>query len=203
MTKKEFDRFFVNQYSLLEKDFIEATQYVTFESDNYQTYSNVFSKLLLQIGSEVDNILKSICEIEGRTYISDYAKEVLNRYPGITAQKVIIRDNQQVLIPYQGWCINEPSKSLKFWDAYNSVKHDRIKNYKMGTMGNVSLALAGLYVLNIYYCDDLYRQNQEEFSSELEYESKIFMLDNWVNHFRPSKLKLEIPLMDDESGELI
>ncbi len=203
MTKKEFNRFFVNQYSLLEKDFIEATQYVAFESDNYQTYSNVFSKLLLQTGSEVDNILKTICEIEGRTNISEYANVVLNKYPGITKQKVIVRENQQIMIPYQGWCTDEPSKSLKFWDAYNTVKHDRIRYYKMGTMGNVSLALAGLYVLNIYFCDELYRQNQEEFSSEPEYESEIFILDNWVNHFRPSKAKSEVPLMDDERGELI
>ncbi len=203
MTKAEHEKYFVSQYALLEKEFIDTMQYVSFEEDNYKTYSNKYAKLLLQIGSEIDNLMRNICGLTGRTSITDYADGLFMIYPSLDRQKLIVKGNKLELLPFDNWDKYNASQSLVFWDAYNKVKHDRIQNNKLANLENVSLGLGGLYILNEYYSHDLYEKDKEEFSDELGYESSIFVLDNWIKHLRPSKVKLEVPYMDDECGQLI
>jgi hypothetical protein len=74
------DQFFSywSYYLSIEDEFIRTNHYVEHCTDNSQTYSNEFSKLILIACSEIDNILKAICnEINGNgkhDSINKYAK---------------------------------------------------------------------------------------------------------------------------------
>ena len=74
MTKKEFELNFWQHYLWLESEFRTVLEYVELDSANYSTYSRRIEKLILQIGSEFDNVSREICGLQSvdRTSISDY-----------------------------------------------------------------------------------------------------------------------------------
>lgn len=203
MTKYDFERFFWGQYLILEQEFVDSLNYIEFDTSNFAAYSNKYVKLLLQIGSEVDNTLKEICNLQGRTNISQYATYMLNKYPQITNQSVKVINRNITLIPFTGWNTQQPAQSLCFWDSYNLVKHDRIQNLNKASLETVSNGLAALFIIEIYQLYELYKVEPDTFNSSPDTESQLFILENWTNHIRGSKVKLANPLMDDEDGEII
>ena len=54
MTDEEFTNLYWKQFLMIEKEFRRAIQYVALSSENFNTYSDFFAKVLLQIGSEID-----------------------------------------------------------------------------------------------------------------------------------------------------
>ena len=88
LDKKQYEITYWNQYLLLEKEFLETTLYVELDVANYSTYSNAYLKLLLSIGSEVDNVLRELTSLTGRSCITTYARSVLSKYPNIVIQDV-------------------------------------------------------------------------------------------------------------------
>lgn len=203
MTRDNFERVFWQQYLMLEQEFMETLNYVEFDSQNFNTYSNKFAKILLQIGSEMDNVLRNICESQGRTNITDYANYILGKYPHIVSQTVRTSSNTIILQPYKGWNVSQPSKSLEFWEKYNAIKHDRIQNYQKASLEAVANGMAALFIIEMYELYELYRLEIETFESSPDKESEIFILEDWTNHLRSSKVKLKNPLMDDDRGKIV
>lgn len=60
MTIHEYLSNYWSIYTLLEKEVRESLQYVELDVRNFPTFSQQFVKLLLQIGSEVDNVLREM-----------------------------------------------------------------------------------------------------------------------------------------------
>ncbi len=61
MAEREFTNLYWKQFLMIEKEFRKAIQYVALSEDNYNTYSDFFVKILLQIGSEIDVVAKTLC----------------------------------------------------------------------------------------------------------------------------------------------
>lgn len=49
--------------------------------------------------------------------------------------------------PFQGWTPDAPTESLGWYNAYNSVKHDREASLKYATLEHVIQAVVGVLVL--------------------------------------------------------
>jgi hypothetical protein len=62
---------------------------------------------------------------------------------------VSLRQYEQypTLEPFAGWDAAAPTKSLRWYDAYNRTKHDREANFHLATLDNVIQATAAYYVL--------------------------------------------------------
>ena len=200
MDKKQYERTYWNQYQLLEKEFLETTLYVELDTANYSTYSNAYLKLLLTLGSEVDNALRELSGLTGRSNISAYAQFVLNKYPNIVNQVVKTTIGNIKLTPFLGWSISQPSQTLSFWNAYNEIKHDRVTNLHNASLANVLNALAGLYVIEMYRLKELYDSDPNADNSFPKEDSELLILDNWAYHTRLSKVKMPIQLINDEDG---
>lgn len=72
-----FDEYRINYWRMflvLEKELIEALDYVELNTNNYATTSIMFSKLLLSIGAEIDNVFRECSGLTGRSNIGDYIK---------------------------------------------------------------------------------------------------------------------------------
>ena len=202
MDKKKYELNYWKQYTLLEQEFIKTMIYVEIDQANFKTYSSMYLKLLLEIGSEVENVLKEMCNTTGRTTITDYAQQVLQRHPNIINQVVQVKDKSISIIPFAGWNTTQPSKSLGFWNAYNDVKHDRISNYQKATLENVICALAGLFLLEMYRINEIYAVDTDAFQNfPDDEESKLFILSQWEGHLRTSKIKSPYPCFDDDNNE--
>ncbi len=58
MNLLEFEINYFTHYLLLENDFIKTFDYVTLSKDNYSTYSAMYLKLILSLGSEIGIMLQ-------------------------------------------------------------------------------------------------------------------------------------------------
>lgn len=200
MDKKQYEMSYWKQYMLLEHEFELTIPYVELVQSNYSTYSTVFLKLLLEIGSEVDNVLREMCSWTGRSDISAYAQFVLSNYPCITDQMVLVQNCSLSLTPFAGWNTDQPSQSLVFWDAYNHVKHDRIAHFCKASLHNVICALAALFLLEMYRLRKLYNVEPNAYNSLPDTESKLFILSSWEQRIRLSKAKIPYSLIDDDNN---
>ena len=156
MTENEFVNLYWKQYIMLEKEFRKTVKYVALDSINFETYSDAYVKLLIQIGSEVDIVSKALCKeintASNAHNISQYQPEIISKFPDF--YDVIVRSEVTDLKPWDSW---RQQLSPFWWGKYNAVKHNRNdkedgvkENYKYANLQNTINALAGLYQMEMY-----------------------------------------------------
>lgn len=200
-----FDKYRINfwrMFLVLEKELVEAFYYVDLDTKNYATTSVMFSKLILSIGSEVDNAFRECSGLTDRSDIKQYYNYIIGKFPDIVNQQVKVRDTNIILKPYDGWNGSLPSQSLVFWHKYNELKHDRVLNAEFASLETVLNALAGLFVIEMYRFDEIYRTQPDAYVNmpNGDAESKLFILNSWEEKMRCSKIKTDYSLYDEERG---
>lgn len=199
MTRKEFMTNCWRFYLMLEKRFLDTTQYVELNHENFRTFSLEYVNLLQSIGSELDVFMKVICGFKQSEIrdINDYYRKIVPKYKKIKAQKVIVNALNKPINPFNNWSSKCPAESLKWWHAYNLVKHGRIENFKLAKLENVLNALAALYLLEMYYLKDIVKEDEMDIPDR---ESELFALDNWETRFISKKgLMLKVTGEDEFS----
>lgn len=78
-----------------------------------------------------------------------------------------------ILKPFESWTDGK-YKSSSWWKGYNSLKHDKIKNYKEGNLKNLTDALAALYFAEMYYVKKI----DTEYGIPIS-PSKVFKMGKW------------------------
>lgn len=170
MTRDEFCKICWNYFRVLESDMLAIERFVEFDlgdnslydehtvSDvgNSNCFSNEFVKQYLAICSEVDVILKAICrEINSQSTagnMPEYTTEILQQtmWSELPRQIVEVKSSGIVLNPFFNWSFC-PYCAPKWFKMYNYVKHNRQNYYKHANLKNTLNALAGLYLLEIYF----------------------------------------------------
>lgn len=181
MTVNKFLDTFWRYYLILERKFEITTQFVEVCEDNYSTYSLEFVNQIQTICSEIDVIMKSMCGFnpEDRKSITDYALKLLKDIPDLVKWEVTVRNIS--FKPFEGWDQANASKSLKWWDAYQHVKHGRDGTIQFASLQNTLISLMALYLLErIYYkrCADL-----EEKPDVFEKDSSLFSINAWESQY--------------------
>ena len=151
MKADEFLDTFWRYYLVLESKFEIATQYVEVCTNNYSTYSLEFVNQIQTICSEVDVIMKSMCGFasKDRKCITDYAKILLNDIPDLVNREVTIRNIS--IKPFARWNEKNASKSLKWWNAYQKIKHGRDGTFHFASLENTLKSIKALYLLERIY----------------------------------------------------
>ena len=165
MTSDEFTNLFWSQYISLEKEFTTTLQYVALDENNETAYSQAYSKLLLEIGSEVDVAFKEYCRAIDSAFkssyktIGRYKESIINNKPDFITQKVSLINSDRILQPWVEW--STLPDAPWWWTAYNKVKHSRISTveidgvkqeaFKFATQKYTLLALAGLYQILVLF----------------------------------------------------
>lgn len=163
MDKKKFIQLYWKNYIAIEKEFTKTLEYITLDSDNYETFSGAFIKLLLQIGSEIDLSAKLLCKQYNKHTkledINDYRFIIMgaDKDFGNTKVDILQHCNITSFKPWESWNNN---KNPVWWTAYNMIKHRRMEigtiggikkdYYKFANLKNTLFALGGLYQLLIY-----------------------------------------------------
>ena len=146
-----------NHFLTLEEDLLTISRYVEFANvydengnsyNNNSTFSAEIAKLLLNIGSEVDVVLKEICKKynvnTSKANIKTYMNTVKTHIPYFTNVIVNIpRLGIKNLTPWEQW---DNSKSPLWWQAYNNVKHNRNLYFHEANIKNCLNAAAALYI---------------------------------------------------------
>lgn len=166
ITCSEYSKVYWANYVALEKEFLTTLQYVTLDLENYNTFSATYIKLMLEVGSEIDVVLKLYCKILRNGFskdkITDYCECINSERPDFSNQNVKLINKELTLNPWENWALSNPCRPY-WWIAYNKIKHERTdygtingvskEYYKFANLENVLLAMAGLYhcSLAIYY----------------------------------------------------
>lgn len=154
MTIQEFSKYNLNYYKVLEDEFKTTLNYVTVEKENYSTYSNIYQKLLLSIGSEIDNLINLVVELYNDKPDKNRIQKLIKYFPDIVSLQVQFKNNKEISLTPWSSC-----STPKRWTVYNESKHNRfndVKNvdfdndkkwYQYANLENTLNSLAGLYCL--------------------------------------------------------
>jgi hypothetical protein len=176
MEEIEFYNKYWYNYLNLEKKIIEYENYVEFNEKNYDTYSRELMQFLFVICSEVDTMLNIITN---ENTMNNYKTFIINNpnYSNIINEEVktIIFDELKFK-PFIDFNLNF---SPSWWKAYNDNKHNRAvqENYEKANLKNVICSLAGLYLLEIYYFNTNYYDENSDSSNTYNIpkgQSKLF-----------------------------
>lgn len=171
----------------MEKDFIQLTRYVGLYEENFNVFSDEIHKQLISVGVEFENISKRICEVLDIN-LSDESniKEFKQWIPKVEIKIIDIYSlNNFTLLPFE---VINGKIQLKWWKNYNSIKHNRLFNYKEVTFKNLLDALAALFYAEMFLIREIGQiireigQRNNEVDVPDEY-SKLFQIENWnVKH---------------------
>ncbi|MFZ2724672.1 MAG: hypothetical protein WAX77_00285 [Methylococcaceae bacterium] len=192
--------FFFPIYQKIENEFKELSFSINIDKKQLTVYSIKIADLILRTVAECENISKALCKKNGikfkdkkgkvRSFVnfSEYINEL---------NKIFSLDEKLVNFIYSNAandtfdCKHQPfnkkfitSNKKESWDwyhAYNLIKHDRVLNYKQANLGNLINGMAALFLLNVYYKNEIfYNKHSDELDSiisSIESFSDIFNLD--------------------------
>lgn len=138
---------------IILKDFQEILEYVEPCDNNKEAYSHRIYELLVRTCIEVEANLEGILRANGYTKPGNKNLNMSEDYYKVdTATKlsefsVIMHQwhPENTISPFDGW--KEKGKSLKWYKAYNRVKHDRFENFSEANLENLCYAICGLLCL--------------------------------------------------------
>ncbi|MBQ3612248.1 MAG: hypothetical protein IJA01_08275 [Firmicutes bacterium] len=145
-------------YISIEEMLRKTSQYVSPSKENKNTYSDEFAKIILLSCSEIDSILKKLCELNG--IICEEKKYNMNVYVDAIDKIRMVKElayspelytsvNEKALIvfPYQNLNKNKAYAGLEWWRDYQKIKHNRIENAECGNLYNAVSSVAAHLIL--------------------------------------------------------
>lgn len=175
-------------YKNLEKELVELSHQVHIDDKQLDIYSVKIIELLLRCSVEIESISKclyfglgGVLSTERDLYFDTDCMELLEDKWLLSKKQVIAssinfhfqREENKILTPLKK--ANKRGDSGSDWKkAYQSVKHDRANNLEKGNVKNLIRAMAALFVLNIYYKDDIFELEKNEKTIPSNMGSDIF-----------------------------
>lgn len=192
-------------YKNIEKELLSMVNYIQFDDKQINAYSTKFIDILLRTSIEIEAISKQLYLDNGGPMFDNedemYFDTVCLKYledKFLLSKKTIYVNNINVyfeqnenteLIPLHK-SFKRGSSGSDWKKAYQSIKHNRIKNYRLGNMKNAIHALGALFILNLYY-------KNQRFDFENENETNKFDLSLGSELFTIKLNKDTHKLMED------
>lgn len=150
-----------NEYISLENEFKNIILHIPLVEEHLKVWSLKIGDILIVLGSVIDSFLKlSIKDkaLDGAVNIKEIRKqkelnmahyrEVFDNFYNLSSKYVYVRHMEKRIQPFANW---SNGRGLKWWNAYQNVKHDRFANKKEATVENLLYGLAGLFLLYIIH----------------------------------------------------
>jgi hypothetical protein len=148
----ESPKYYIRAFQLIQKDLIELFDFIEPATGNLKCYSFRIHQLLARVCIEVESNFRGILEEnsyppkkKGYWNMADYKK--LNKTHKLSFYKVKVPNfhgKESVRRPFKAWI---KGSALPWYEAYNSVKHDRVNEFKSANLKNLLDAVCGLLVV--------------------------------------------------------
>lgn len=203
MNATEFAEKYWDYYLKLESDFINTQRYVTIDNDNYFAFSIEYAKQYETICSEIGYVCKlycnHLCNPNSASKSLEYKNVILTNRADIKLR--IVRVNNLSTIILKPWNLNGDVKDplngnnakiiFPWWNTYNKVKQNRITFdtngkgfFKNANLINTLNALAGLFLLEMYFYKDLVETDGIHKITIPNRASNLFRIDDWEEHLK-------------------
>ena len=195
-------------YKSLEQEFVNISNIVHIDDKQNSVYSVKIAELLLRCVVEIESISKDLflkhggkqSEDGGNLYFDTDCIAFLDSKWLLSEKKVIVSSaniyfknaENKELFPLKK-AKNRGSSGSDWAKAYQAVKHDRVKHIDKANVKHLIRALAALYILNIYYKDEVFNlinSKDTDFSSNW---SSLFDINihSWNGNGRCGYIKNE------------
>lgn len=167
-----------NYFLALDDDVARLSRYLELTQDNFPSYSLELARILFAAASEIDVVSKRLCkkldETSKANNISMYRKEILSCHPQIKDAQVEMPRFGLTLTPWELWGKGE---NPLWWKAYTNVKHHRHTHFSEANLQNALNAVAGLFVLLLFFYRDEAQNAQLNPSPTLFRAGQPFQVD--------------------------
>jgi len=173
----------------LDSDLNEVSKFIEIHYDNFETYSIQLTRLYLSACSEIDVIAKLFCDVVSPGQLQKITeKPGKSRYPNMVDYRKVITGScpkfykMTIDLPKYGFSV-EPwidymnDKNPSWWCDYNDVKHNRDKFFYKANLINTINAIAGLFVLAVYYYAD---RNTGRFYHGIKFSPKVLATETYT-----------------------
>lgn len=148
-----------NYFLTIEKDLEHLSRYVEFAINNYGTFSIEMARLLLVASSEIDVLMKSLCQDffpdKPIKCIHDFIEQVPFAIPEMHSFRVTIPRHRISFCPWVSLSHEKKDDKVpEWWNAYNKVKHQRAMFYQKANLFNTISSIGALFILNLYFYKD-------------------------------------------------
>ncbi|WP_439328064.1 hypothetical protein [Lonepinella sp. BR2357] len=161
-------------YKNLEKEVIELSNFIHFSDENKNTYSLKISELIIRICVEFESLSKELYFKNGgskpddeRVYFDTDCMAYLNSQWDLGKKVVKIVHNNihfstDLITPLRK-AHKRGTSSEKWLIAYQAIKHNKRdkESFKKANLESLINALAGLFVLNLYYRNERFDLNND------------------------------------------
>jgi len=195
MNKEEFEKQYWYFYINIEEEFLEIGKTIPIDFINRNTFSFKYAQLLQSICSEIDVVFKRFMDFKNYPHdienIGIYESFIRTNFEKFKSSNITCYrslHNYENLKPYENWT---PQNSPKWWKINNKLKHSRseidgfgVEQYKHANQNNVLNALAGLFILLMYFYEEIIKENSPEERLRVPLpQSEIFHLEDWGNYY--------------------
>lgn len=196
MNKENFEKQFWYFYIDIEEEFLEIGKTIPIDIINRNTFSFKYAKLLQTICSEIDVIFKKFMDFKKYPHkkenIQTYESFINNNFNDFKSSTITCYKsfhNYESIKPYEDWTSQD---SPRWWKINNKIKHSRselnefgVEQYKRANQYNVLYALAGLFILLMYFYEEIINEDSPEEKLRVPLpQSEIFHLENWGNYYK-------------------
>jgi hypothetical protein len=163
-----------NYYLAIERDLENTSRYVEFSDPNLETYSIEFARILFSASSEVDVIMKQLCQLIDK----DSSPERIGDYRRIVRQKCQEFIDEEIAIgrygmKYKPWINWRDDINPNWWVSYNNVKHSRNSFFIEANLKNTVNAVGALLIAVLYF----YKyQFSDELKAEVNFKDTTYQL---------------------------
>jgi hypothetical protein len=190
-------------YQNLENEFNSLMFNIHIDDDQLKVYSSKISDLILRAAIEIESLSKELYFKNGgdpanRRIKYDEALAFLNGLWKLDKKIVVISSpnsyvTNRTLLPF---FMNEARtgsarKTYSWNNAYQNLKHDRAQSKTFGSIKYLFDIMAALYLLNIYYRDEIYDLQEDGNGNSLHqglgsiiYSIKVHKFRALLNKFK-------------------
>lgn len=132
----------ISMFSNLENQLKNCLEYVPLIEENRNTVSPRFIPIIIESCSMIDSIFNRLSETkDNKQSFKAYSRE-FEPYLNLESRiSLFLGPPVMPLRPFKEWT----TRPTEWWESYNKLKHDRMRNYRAATLFNSIFALAGLH----------------------------------------------------------
>jgi hypothetical protein len=154
-------------YQNLEEELIELSNNIHVDDNQLKVYSMKIAEVLIRVAVEVESIAKELYFQNGgdkpddnQLFFDTDCLNYLNEKWILSKKKIQVVfgqfyfdiDENKILTPLEKVHLRGKEKWIK---AYQAIKHNRRNSLKNANLKNLIHALAGLFILNLYYKNEV------------------------------------------------
>lgn len=151
-TENEMAKSYNREHDSIAADIERCFNVVSPSIDNFQVYGTEFEKILYFACVGVESLFNKILSDNSISIKFPNMNDFIRLKPLMRLEEYSLKFVRYPwlppLSPFQRWTVDQPSQSLEWFDAYNSLKHSKRANAKRATLYNALNGAAGYYLLS-------------------------------------------------------